>query len=557
MRLVRKARVVLLAVAVFVDLPATAAEQARGVVFEDLNGDGLRDAGEPGLADVAVSNGRDVVVTDAEGRYRLSVEDGTILFVTKPAGFSVPLSDENLPRFYYVHAPTGTPAELDLRYAGLEPTGPLPESVDFPLTRTPEPDEFTVVWLADPQPQTGAEVDFFRDDVASELVGIDAAFGMTVGDIMYDELALYPRYNRIVGQIGIPWYNVPGNHDLNYLSPDDRYSLETFKRNFGPGYYSFDYGKAHFVGIDDVHYLGSNVGIDEPHERGAGRYRGRIDDVQLEWLAHDLQHVAPEKLVVLGMHIPLRSSDFSEHPERNVANREALFRLIEKREHVVVVAGHMHVTEHHYFGPDDGYRGAKPLHQHSLSAACGSWWAGPIDERGIPTSWQRDGTPNGYYLMDVDGTSYKLRFKAAGEAAERQLQIMLDSWYYQYSASPRRDYRMGQMSRGAIALDQVHSTDVVVNLFDGGPKSTVEFRIGERPAVRMKRISRTDPFIVELYQRHRDEMKKWIRITPSTHVWVADLPRDLEPGAHTIEVRAVDEYGQEHSGRQVIEVLAP
>jgi hypothetical protein len=267
--------------------------------------------------------------------------------------------------------------------------------------------------------------------------------------------------------------------------------------------------------------------------------------------------VDPEKLVVLGMHIPLRSSDFSEHPERNVSDREALFRLIEEREHVAVVAGHMHVTEHDYFGTDDGFRGAKPLHQHSLSAACGSWWAGPIDERGIPTSWQRDGTPNGYYLMDVDGTSYKLRFKAAGEMATRQLHIMLDTWYYQYSASPQRDYRMGQMGRGAIRRDLVHSTDVVVNLFDGGPNSTVEFRIGERSPVKMKRLARTDPFIVELYQRNREVMKKWIEITPSTHVWVADLPRDLEPGAHTIEARAVDEYGQVHTGSQVIEVLAP
>jgi hypothetical protein len=39
---------------------------------------------------------------------------------------------------------------------------------------------------------------------------------MTTGDIMFDDLSLYPRLNRIIGQIGISWYNIRGNHDLNY-----------------------------------------------------------------------------------------------------------------------------------------------------------------------------------------------------------------------------------------------------------------------------------------------------------------------------------------------------
>ena len=34
-----------------------------GTVFDDRNGDGVREAGEPGLASVAVSNGVDVVLT--------------------------------------------------------------------------------------------------------------------------------------------------------------------------------------------------------------------------------------------------------------------------------------------------------------------------------------------------------------------------------------------------------------------------------------------------------------------------------------------------------------
>ena len=48
---------------------------ARGVVFHDANGNGQRDAGEKGLADVRVSNGVNIVKTDAEGKYEIGVDD--------------------------------------------------------------------------------------------------------------------------------------------------------------------------------------------------------------------------------------------------------------------------------------------------------------------------------------------------------------------------------------------------------------------------------------------------------------------------------------------------
>ncbi|MCX6944093.1 MAG: hypothetical protein NT173_04930, partial [Opitutales bacterium] len=48
---------------------AAVAAPVHGVVFDDRNGNGGRDAGEPGLAGVGVSDGRTVVPTDAAGGY--------------------------------------------------------------------------------------------------------------------------------------------------------------------------------------------------------------------------------------------------------------------------------------------------------------------------------------------------------------------------------------------------------------------------------------------------------------------------------------------------------
>ncbi len=77
---------------------ASAADVARGHVFHDKNGDGIFDRNESGVKGVAVSNGREVVATDAGGEYALSVSDDTILFVIKPRGWITALDTDRISR---------------------------------------------------------------------------------------------------------------------------------------------------------------------------------------------------------------------------------------------------------------------------------------------------------------------------------------------------------------------------------------------------------------------------------------------------------------------------
>ena len=88
-------------------LPAWAADTATGVVFHDANENGKPDNGERRLQGVGVSNGREIVDTNADGRYEIAVDDDTIVFVLKPSGWR-PTQDANgISRFYYIHKPNG------------------------------------------------------------------------------------------------------------------------------------------------------------------------------------------------------------------------------------------------------------------------------------------------------------------------------------------------------------------------------------------------------------------------------------------------------------------
>jgi C terminal of Calcineurin-like phosphoesterase/N terminal of Calcineurin-like phosphoesterase/Calcineurin-like phosphoesterase len=526
-----------------------ARETVKGVVFESRTGALVRQAGDPGLAGVLVSNGREVVRTGADGGYSLPVEDGAAIFVIKPSGYAVPEDETTrLPRFSYNYQPDGTPLDLDLFYPGLKPSGPLPESVDFALIKAVEPGRFDAVLFADPQPESQAEIDFIREDIANGLMGIEAAFGITAGDIMFDDLSLYGRYNRIIGQIGLPWWNIPGNHDLNFEARSSRYSRDTYKRIFGANYYAFEYGNTLFLMLDNVDYLGA----DPTKPRRAGKYRGLFGERQLAFVANVLKETPAARLVAAFMHIPLQNYLNPSDPTMNVADRAEFLALLAGR-NAVSFAGHTHTTEHHYFGPADGFMSSTPHHHHVLTTVSGSWWSGPLDRRGIASADSRDGTPHGFHILSVDDGAYTTRFVPAAEPNARQMRISIDADFH-FGPDLFRDFRAGQRRTSPLSKDQLAGATLIVNVFDGGPKTTVHFRIGASSAVPMVRESRPDPFVEEVFGRNRETIKPWVKAEPSSHIWTARLPAVLEPGAHAMDVHVVDEYGRDHHDRVILEV---
>jgi hypothetical protein len=116
-----------------VEGPDADQETIDGSVFDDQNKNSVQDNGERGLGGVTVSNGRDVVTTDSQGRYELPAFENMTVFATQPRGYQVPVDENNVAQFYYHHLPEGSP---ELEHGGIAPTGPLPDAVNFPLAKS-------------------------------------------------------------------------------------------------------------------------------------------------------------------------------------------------------------------------------------------------------------------------------------------------------------------------------------------------------------------------------------------------------------------------------------
>lgn len=490
---------------------------ASGVVFHDSNRNGVRDPGEDGLKDIRVSNGREIVPTNQNGGYRLPVDDDTILFVIKPRGWMTPLSELNLPRFYYIHKPNGSPK---LRYPGVAPTGPLPESIDFPLYPHKEPDRFRVIVFGDTQPNSIQDINYLAHDVVEEVIGTEAAFGFTLGDLVNNGLNLFEPLNRTVAHIGLPWYNVLGNHDENYDSPDDCHSDESFERVYGPSYYSFDYGAVHFIVLDDVIWHGAT-------ETEKGRYTAGLGEQQLAFVRNDLALLPKEQLVVLTMHIPITQ----------IHERKELFGLLAQHAHTLSLSAHTHIQQHLFLGAAHDWPARKAHHHMNVATACGCWWRGAPDESGLPHATMADGAPNGWTLVTFDDNRYSAVFRAARRPA---------------------DYQMSIYAPESVAPDKAAQTEVLVNVFNGSQRSMVEMRFGNGDWFELERVAREDPYHAAIKRAEESEHpphgRKLPNVMKSPHIWRGVLPAGPSPGTHLIEVRTTDMFGGTHFGRRIIRI---
>lgn len=483
-----------------------------GHVYEDRNHDGRMDPGEPRMPGIVVSDGVSVVRTDAAGAYSLPVVDGRTTFVVKPAGYAVPRRPDGVPDFWrHVQASPG----VALRYGGLPRA--LPGCRDFALRKEPSRGgDLDVLVFADPQPRSLVEVGYYRDDIVLPLGGRHgASLGLSLGDIVHDDLSLYPAMNAVTARLAIPWLHVAGNHDVDLDAAHDADSLRSFRNVYGPDTFAWEEPRATFVLLDDV--------IHQPGAKPA--YIGGLREDQFAFLQAYLPGVDRTRLLVVGMHIPLFETGGRD--TFRDADRERLFALLRDFPHVLLLSAHSHAQRHVFHGADTGWHGARPLHEYNVGAASGAFWSGIQDAAGIPDGTMADGTPNGHAMLRVrEAGRYALAWHPARDPHDSQVALH----------APR------VLRHGAYPAWGVYA-----NIWMGRDDSRVEYRIDDGDWRPMEKVVQPDPRL--LAENMRDDEADVLRgydrspeAKPSQHLWRGALPTDLAVGEHRIQVRALDPW---------------
>jgi len=484
-----------------------------GQVFDDANGDGVHQPGERGLQGVRVSNGREIVYSDADGAWRgLPQGAGGAVFIIKPAGFEVSGDRDGLPAFW--RDPTEAAAD---------------GTCDFPLRGNEAGrDGLKVIVSSDPQAGTAHEVDYYARIIGRSLAAHrDAALGLTLGDVANDDLALYPALNRATASLGVPWLHVAGNHDLEAGARDDEGSLATFRRVFGPDTYAWEEREAVFVMLDNVVVL--------PGQRPG--YVGGLRADQFAFLERFLGGLDRDRLLVVAAHVPwFDTAAEGRPPTMRARDRERLFALLQPFPRVLLLSGHRHTQRQFFHGAGSGWTGEAPLREYNVGAMSGAYWSGVADADGIPVATMADGTPRGFATLAIapDG-GYRLAWHPtsipAGDPAVTDALAL---------------HAPGLLRRGAYPAWGIHA-----NVFMGHEGTRVEYRIDGGEWKPMTRVVAPDPRL--LVENVRDDLADALRsydrspeAEPSQHLWRGTLATDLAAGEHRVEVRAFDDRDGEH-----------
>ena len=482
----------------------------RGVVFEDVDGDGSRGAGEPALPGVRVSDGAEIVSSGRDGRWQLAGRKDAPVFVIKPAGYAVANGADGLPRFW---------------------RGPDEADCDFGLQRHAAADGLKVIVSSDPQAGTARETGYYaRIAERAFAPHRDAALGLTLGDVANDDLALYPALVAATVGAGVPWLHAAGNHDLDADAVDDASSLATFRRVFGPDSFAWEERQVAFVVLDNV--------VAQPRQRPA--YVGGLRAEQFAFLEHYLAALDHSRLLVVAAHIPwFDTAAPGQSPTLRIEDRERLFALLRPFPNVLLLSGHRHAQRQVFHDARTGWHGPAPLHEYNVGAMSGSYWSGVAAADGMPDATMADGTPRGFATLQVDADGdYRLAWHPTSLPGD----------------DPALTDAMALHAPKLLRRGAYPAWGVYANVYLGHAGTRVEYRVDGGEWQAMRYAPGPDPRL--LVENVRDDLADGLRAfdrspeaEPSTHLWRGALPTRLAAGDHDVEVRSFDDHGGEHRAR--------
>lgn len=366
-----------------------------------------------GVKDVVVSDGVEVVTTDANGVYNInSRKDYGYVFISVPSGYEVE-TDGVLPRMYRI---TGADRET-------------PERFDFKLTKLNGQDNYKVLFLGDMHLAARTnDANQWREFTADvrKYVAANAGskiYAVTLGDMSWDLYWYDTKYNlssylKDANEqlTDLTIFHTMGNHDNDMNALGDFSAEDPYRKTIAPPYYSFNIGKVHYVVLDDINCSK----YDANHSRN---YFKDVTDNQLAWLAKDLNHVDLSTPLVITSHAPFFRPNGAtafryDHSSTTGDRNDNTNRLLEltKGHKVHLVTGHTHMN--YNVMPKDMPVQGYDVTEHNVAAVCASWWWSGYMTPGYHVAC--DGAPGGYAIWDIRGTDMQWIYKGTGKSENLQ-----------------------------------------------------------------------------------------------------------------------------------------
>ena len=358
--------------------------------------------GNDGVPGVLISDGIEIVQTDADGYYSIQSEKyWGYVFMIIPSGYEV-YTDGILPKMW---KPISTDKDVV-------------DTQDFELVQVSN-DNYTLFVLGDMHlaRRTNDLAQF--EKVAGHLrKAMNAAGGksyvLTLGDMTWDMYWIANNYGfgdylLTVNSYfaGIPFFHTMGNHDNEMEVAGDYLKAIKYTQNLAPDYYSFNLGKIHYIVLDNMDFTGVEAGEDN-----RSKYAKNYTADQLEWLRKDLSYVDKSTPVFVTSHEPLaRPSGLNWNEELNGKDADlSTFMGIFDGYNVRFLSGHTHNTFFRRYSPT--------FVEHNSGAVCASWWWSGKINPGIHIA--QDGAPGGYTVWTVNGTDCTHYYQSACQPREYQ-----------------------------------------------------------------------------------------------------------------------------------------
>lgn len=440
------------------------------------------------VPNVVVSDGKEVVVTDADGVYQMkSKKELGYVFFTVPANYEA-VAEGILPKIY-------ERVKLGASEA---------ERIDFMVSPVSGQDNYKVLFFGDMHlaDRTGdlaqfaeftADMNNYRAANAGQKI-----YAITLGDMTWDIYWYTRKYgldeyvktmNEQVKDLQI--YHTIGNHDNDYQATNNMAAKLKYRTTISPNYYSFNIGKVHYVVLDDIDcssYDGTESRI----------YSKIVPIEQIEWLGRDLAYVDKSTPLIIMMHAQVfkPTSTGAAKIDQNESNAKQLFNLLSGRT-VHFVTGHTHMS--YSFNPADisSLTGGENYYEHNTAAICSSWWWSAQLTPGCHISL--DGAPGGYGVWDINGSDIKWSYKATKADISYQMRSYdLNNVSFTMADVPDMPSNVSSSVKNAYnkyctAYPANSNNEVLINVWNWNSNWTVTVTTEGGQSLPVERVTAYDP----------------------------------------------------------------